>query len=383
MIREEHIEEGRRSRHASGPKKEEEIHMKKGIRKFLAVSLAAMMALALTACSGSGETTAQTTAETTGAAESGETTADSGSEAKSAEGLKVGLILSGPISDMSWNYTAYQGLMKIEEQGAEVFYQENVQTADAPDQFRTYSTAGVDLVFVSSDSYQDITLEAAPDYPDMQFIIINGSVNEGNVCSVQVSDEEQGFMMGVIAATASQSGSVGFVGGQEITPIINGSKGFEQGAKYANDSIQVTTTMTGSMTDTAAAKEQSIALADAGCDVVVPMADNASLGVLEGAEDQGIHSVGTGEGQESSGPNSMLIAVNKDTAVAYLAAFEQYLNNELPTDSTVPKYGVAEGVVSLGDWQACADEVLTDEQKQSVEDIYQQLVNGEIEISLD
>ena len=79
----------------------------------------------------------------------------------------------------------------------------------------------------------------------------------------------------------------------------------------------------------------------------------------------------------------MLIAVNKDTAVAYLAAFEQYLNNELPTDSTVPKYGVAEGVVSLGDWQACADEVLTDEQKQSVEDIYQQLVNGEIEISLD
>ena len=178
--------------------------MKKGIRKFLAVSLAAMMALALTACSGSGETTAQTTAETTGSAESGETTADSGSEAKSAEGLKVGLILSGPISDMSWNYTAYQGLMKIEEQGAEVFYQENVQTADAPDQFRTYSTAGVDLVFVSSDSYQDITLEAAPDYPDMQFIIINGSVNEGNVCSVQVSDEEQGFMMGVIAATASQ-----------------------------------------------------------------------------------------------------------------------------------------------------------------------------------
>ena len=131
-------------------------------------------------------------------------------------------------------------------------------------------------------------MEEAPNYPDMQFIIINGSVNEGNVCSVQVSDEQQGFMMGVIAATASKNGSVGFVGGQEITPIINGSKGFEQGAKYVNEDINVTITMTGSMTDTAAAKEQSIALADAGCDVVVPMADNASLGVLEGAEDQAI-----------------------------------------------------------------------------------------------
>ena len=274
--------------------------MKKGIRKILAVSLAALMTLSLAACSGSGETTADTTADTTAAETGSETAADEGTEAKSADGLKVGLILSGPISDMSWNYTAYQGLLKIEEQGAEIFYQENVQPADTADQFRTYSTAGINLVFVSSDSYQDVVMEEAPNYPDMQFIIINGSVNEGNVCSVQVSDEQQGFMMGVIAATASKNGSVGFVGGQEITPIINGSKGFEQGAKYVNEDINVTITMTGSMTDTAAAKEQSIALADAGCDVVVPMADNASLGVLEGAEDQAIYSVGTGEGQETS-----------------------------------------------------------------------------------
>ena len=364
--------------------------MKKGLGKVLAVALAATMTLSLVACGGTdketkAETSKETTAETTAESKSDaseETKAASG-EKKDAKDLKVGLILSGPISDMSWNYTAYQGLQKIEEQGAEVFYQENVGTADAGEQFRTYAQAGINVVFVSSDSYQEVTLEAAPNYPDVQFIIVNGSVNEGNVCSVQVSDEEQGFMMGAIAATASQKASVGFVGGIEITPIINGSKGFEQGAKYVNKDIDVKTTMTGSMTDSAAAKEQAIAYVEAGADVIAPMADNASLGVLEGVESKGAYSVGTGNGQESSGPNSMLIAVNKDTAVAYLAAFEQFLNGELPTDNTVPKYGAKEGVVTLGEWQACADSVLTDEQKKSVEDIYNKLVNGEITINLD
>lgn len=352
--------------------------MKRNLSKLAALALAAVLMMSLAACGNSAS-------ETTSTADSGtESTADAGSGTKEAKDVKVGLILSGAISDMSWNYTAYQGLQKIQEQGAEVFYQENVEPADIPEQFRTYSTAGIDVVFVSSDSYQEVTLENAPNYPDTQFIIINGSANEGNVCSVQVADEEQGFMMGVIAATASKNASVGFVGGTEITPIINGSKGFEQGVAYVNPDAEVRTVMTGSMTDTAAAKEQAIALEEFGADVLVPMANNASLGVLEAAEDSGVYSIGTGEGQETSGPNSMLLAVNKDTSVAYLAAFEQYLNGELTSDTdTVPKYGADQGVVTLGPWQACADEVLTDEQKQSIQDIYEKLVNGEIEIDLD
>lgn len=349
--------------------------MKKKWTKVTAIILAFVLMMSLAACGGPGETTGETAA----AEGSGSST-----EAQGAKGVKVGLILSGAISDMSWNYTAYQGLLKIEEQGAEVFYQENVEPADIPEQFRTYASANIDVVFVSSDSYQEVTLENAPNYPDVQFIIVNGSANEGNVCSVQVADEEQGFVMGAIAATVSKTGSVGFVGGTEITPIINASKGFEQGVHYVNPDVEVRTVMTGSMTDTAAAKEQAIALEEFGADVLVPMANNASLGVLEAAEDTGVYSIGTGEGQETSGPNSMLLAVNKDTSVAYLAAFEQYLNGELTSDSdTVPKYGANQGVVTLGPWQACADEVLTEEQRQTIQDIYDKLVNGEIEINLD
>lgn len=139
---------------------------------------------------------------------------------------RVALILEGAISDMSWNATAYEGLKKIEAMGAEIAYVENVPASSVADSIRTYADEGYDVIFLSTNSYADPGEATAKDYPNTQFFMINSNVIAENVASFAIQDAEQGFLMGALAALMSKSGTVGFVGGLEINPIINGGKGF-------------------------------------------------------------------------------------------------------------------------------------------------------------
>lgn len=294
---------------------------------------------------------------------------------------KVACILSGPISDMSWNYTAYQGLQKIEALGAQIDYQENIDNSALTNCINTYASAGYDMIILSTNSYEDTALEVTGDYPDTQFLIINGSTTEGNVTSYQVADEDQGFMQGVICATLSQAQKVGFVGAMEITPIVNGRIGFETGAKYVNPDIEINSVMTGSFTDVAAAKETTKAMIDGGVDAVAPMCDNAALGVVQAAEEGGILCAASGEGQDSVGPNSVAIAVIKDTSVVYEQAYKDYLDGKLDGTTGIVKLSSADGAVYLSDWYDSGIEV-TDEQKSAIEDAYKALSSGEVTIDL-
>ncbi|MEG1994299.1 MAG: BMP family ABC transporter substrate-binding protein, partial [Oscillospiraceae bacterium] len=93
----------------------------------------------------------------------------------SKDAPKVALIMQGPISDMAWNATAYKGLTEIEKLGAEISYQENVAVTSLADSMRTYANEGFDLIFLSTNSYEDIGKTTAPEFPDTQFVLINGT----------------------------------------------------------------------------------------------------------------------------------------------------------------------------------------------------------------
>lgn len=301
--------------------------------------------------------------------------------AESAEAVRVACILSGPISDMSWNYTAHQGLLKIKAMGAEIAYQENVENSALPDCINTYASDGYDIVILSTNSYEEAALPIVKDYPDTQFIIINGQTTEGNVTSYAVADEDQGFMQGAICAALTESNKVGFVGAMEITPILNGRAGFEQGAKYVKPDVEVNAVMTGSFTDVAAAKETAKAMIDAGVDAIAPMCDNAALGVDEAAEEGGIYAAASGEGQDTIAPNAVVCAVIKDTSIVYERAYQDYLDGKLTGDTGVVKLGAKDGVVYVSDWYAAA-EGISDEAKSVVADAYEALVAGDVTIEL-
>lgn len=295
--------------------------------------------------------------------------------------MKVAVILQGAISDMSWNATAYKGLEKIKALGAEVSYQENVAVSSLADSINTYATEGYNLIFLSTNGYEDIGAQSAPQYPDTQFILINGKASHGdNLVSLQIADDQQGFMMGAIAALTSKNKNVGFIGGEEITPIINGKKGFEQGVKYVDPSIKINATLTGNFNNVNQAKETAKAMIDTGVDVVSPMANAAALGVLQAAEESGkSFAIGSSIGQQQNAPKSLIIEIGKDTSVAYEAAYKKFLDGTLGKD--VIRMGAAQGVVFLSDWYEAGNNIPEDV-KTKVKTIYDDLAAGKITIDL-
>lgn len=293
--------------------------------------------------------------------------------------VRVALILEGAISDMSWNATAYNGLKKIEALGAEIKYIENTPASSVADAIRTFGDEGYNVIFLATSSFADAGAATAKEYPDIQFFFINSGVVDTNCASFAIQDAQQGFLMGALAALLTETKTVGFIGGLEIQPIKNGAQGFAQGVAYVDPSIKVLSQNTGSMDDVNAAKELAKSFIGQGADVLAPMANQASLGVMEAAqESEGkAKAIGSGLNQETVAPDAAVTAVVKDTSIAYEAAYQAYLNGAISNE--VLKMGAAQGVIYIGDYFT----EVSEDVKTKIADIYAKLAAGEITITLE
>ncbi len=184
---------------------------------------------------------------------------------------------------------------------------------------------------------QASSIEAvARDFPKLQFAIIDMVVPLPNVQSFVFREHEGTFLVGVLAALATKSGKLGFVGGQDIPLVRKVLCGYEQGAKYTNPKIQVLWAMTGTTndawTDPARGAELTRAQAAQGADIVFAAAGSTGLGVLQAAKDLGILGIGVDSNQNGLHPGFILTSMLKRTDVAVQQAFE----------------GVKPGVTALG-----------------------------------
>lgn len=95
---------------------------------------------------------------------------DSSSPAAGGEQLKVAAIFGGAVNDGNWNETQYNGLLAIKAAGADTQYMENVADADAAEAARTYADQGFDLIYLTTNSYQDHCTPVAEEFPDTMFV---------------------------------------------------------------------------------------------------------------------------------------------------------------------------------------------------------------------
>ncbi len=363
------------------------------MKKILAVMMVLLLTLSMAACgNSSGGSSEQASNADASQAEVAEPSQD-GEPAAEAEGaglkptkdpseMKVALVMLGAISDLGWDYTASLGLEKIAAMGPQTSYKEKVAMSDLEAAFRTYASEGYDVIFYATSMGEEAVATVAKDFPDTQFIVVAGNLMEDNIVSIKMADEQQGFMLGAIAAMASESGIVGFVGANEIVPVVNGLKGFEQGAKFVNPDIQVLSTFTGSDFDVNLAKEVALAMIDQGADALSSIATAGTVGVLEACTDRGVYAVSESAGLAEAATGAVLTSVIKDASIGYEVIFQQYLDGQLPDH--IVKMGAAEGVVFYNPWNdAIKGDGLTDEQKAQVEEIYQDMAAGKIEISID
>lgn len=173
-----------------------------------------------------------------------------------AASYKVAMICDSTIADGGWGAACYNAMTSAaEEVGFETQYTDGLASADFSATMRSYCDLGFDLIFAPGNQYSDAVKEVAADYPDVDFALLNGVVEEDNITSLLPDAQQIGYMAGALAGLMSQTNSIGFVGGMELDTTKMKLASYEAAAKKVNPEINVYSAYAGSFSDTAKGKE--------------------------------------------------------------------------------------------------------------------------------
>jgi len=239
--------------------------------------------------------------------------------------------------DKSFNQAGFDGAERWKKETGKTYLEFEISNPTQREQAKRRMAERGATPIVGIGFSQGSTLEkVAKDFPKLQFAIIDAVVTLPNVQSITFKEHEGSFLVGMMAAIASKTGKVGFVGGMDIPLIRRFQCGFEQGAKYANPKVATSANMTGTTptawNDPARGAELAKAQFASGVDVIFAAAGGTGIGVYQTAKDSGKLAIGVDSNQNHLQPGTMLTSMVKRVDVAVYNAFK----------------GVTPGVTSLG-----------------------------------
>ena len=237
------------------------------------------------------------------------------------EGLRVGLITPGSITDAAWNSGAYHGLQAIHDSlGVPVSHVEARTPAAQEEALRAYATQGYGLVFAHGYEFQDAAERVSTEYPRTIFIVTSGARAQHNVSPMIFRLEEASYLAGMVAGRLTRSNVIGFVGGVELPPVKAAYEGWVNGARSVNRSIASRSTYLNNWDDAALGREAALALIRVKVDVFHHNADAAALGVFQAAkETPGVLVFGANADQSALAPEVVPGSAMIDLPRAFLA----------------------------------------------------------------
>ena len=223
--------------------------------------------------------------------------------------------------DKSFNEAAYNGAERWKKETGKPYLDFEISNEAQREQaMRRMADKGANPIIGVGFSQGSTLEKVAKDFPKLQFAIIDSVVKLPNVESVVFKEQEGSFLVGMMAAMASKSGKVGFIGGMDIPLIRRFQCGYEQGAKFANPKVEVTANMTGTTpsawNDPTRGGELAKAQFAKGVDVVFAAAGGTGVGVYQAAKDGSKLAIGVDSNQNHLHPGTMLTSMVKRVDVA-------------------------------------------------------------------
>jgi basic membrane protein A len=279
--------------------------------------------------------------------------------------------------DKSFNQSAFDGAERWKKETGKSYLEFEITNPTQREQAkRRMAERGADPIVAIGFSQGSSLEKVAKDFPKLKFAIVDSVVALPNVQSIVFKEHEGSFLVGMMAALASKTGKVGFVGGMDIPLIRRFQCGYEQGAKYVNPQAEVRANMTGTTptawNDPARGAELAKGQFAAGVDVVFAAAGGTGTGVYQAAKDGGRLAIGVDSNQNHLHPGTMLTSMVKRVDVAVHNAFN----------------GVQPGVVSLGLKEGGVDYALdehnarlvTADMKRRVDAAKADIISGKIKV---
>ncbi|MBN7784114.1 BMP family ABC transporter substrate-binding protein [Ponticoccus gilvus] len=220
---------------------------------------------------------------------------------------------------------------------------------------------GADIVVAVSFSAVDGVLEVAPTAPDTDFLIVDACPQgdrPANIHCAVFREHEASFLMGFMAAKASETGKLGVVGPIDIPFMHRFTDSFADGAHHLNPDIDVQVRWVGGQnpfSDPVRAKEQALALGAQGADVIYAAAAGGSFGVFEAASEAGFKVFGVDTNLCEFAEGRMIDSALKRVDEAILQSLEAIAAGE---DAVFASFGLAEkgmGAIAMDEADAIAE----------------------------
>ncbi len=157
----------------------------------------------------------------------------------SAKDYQVAMICDSSINDGGWGMACYQAMVDAAAQyGWTYKVTDNISQNEYYDSIVAYCDMGFDLIYAPGNQYTDAVLQAAEEYPDVAFALLNGAestpekaVNK-NVTSLLPDKTEIGWIAGALAGLMTKSNTIAFIGGMELDTTLGKYAGYSEAAKY-------------------------------------------------------------------------------------------------------------------------------------------------------
>jgi len=230
---------------------------------------------------------------------------DDGGSSSGGDGIKAGIAFdTGGRGDGTFNDSAATGgEQAASELGAQITELEANVDEDRKANLELLAADGNAVIVGVGFMFTDPMTEVAAANPDITFGIVDSVVEADNVKSLIFAEEQGSFLVGAAAALKSESGKIGFIGGQEIDLIKKFEAGYTAGAKYINPDIVVDVKYLGPAGDNSAwgnvagAKEIAAGWYAAGTDVIYTAAGGSGAGTIEAAIEAGKWAIGVDSDQ--------------------------------------------------------------------------------------
>ena len=247
----------------------------------------------------------------------------SGSNESSDEPIKVGMITDvGGVHDESYNQTSWEGLQAVQEElgkdKVEVKYLESTQDADYVPNIEQFVDDEYDLIIGIGYKLADAIEDAAKDYPDQKFAIVDHSYEEQpeNVTSLVFENNVAAYLVGLIAGQMTETDKVAFIGGMESVVIKEFEVGYKAGVKDANPDAEVLVQYANSFSDSALGKSIATSMFANGVDIVFPCAGAAGNGAIEAAKEDNKLAIGVDKDQNALAPDHVITSAMKNVNIA-------------------------------------------------------------------
>lgn len=242
--------------------------------------------------------------------------------------VKIGIMLSDVgLGDQSFSDSAFNGLTKARDELGILFdYRELKESGTYEKGLTELVEEDHDIVVGLGFMVQTDLEKVAKKYPDQHFILIDAVSELENVTSITFKEDEGSFLTGVVAALATKSNKLGFIGGDDVPLINKFEDGFIEGAKSVNPSITVEVKYAADFGNDQLGAQLAREMIQKDVDVLYAAAGFTGVGMLKEAQANKVLAIGVDTDQyfyaEKAVVTSMLKKV--DTAMYQLA--EQLIN---------------------------------------------------------